>query len=129
MCTFGVKMYSIVSVPLNTPTVLYLQYHRAARDCWRSAKLCDVCSEEFQLLLQPFVGTCTSDRSCGCNVWLRHPHHSEIYFPTQSSITLSIHCSSHCLTEHCTTNICMLWNRRQFPNRSWFHLQFLHSHH
>ena len=73
MCTFVVKMYSIVCVPLNTPPVLYLHHHRAASDGWGSANLCDECSEEFQSILEPFVGTCTLDTSCSCNVCLRQP--------------------------------------------------------
>ena len=39
MCPFAVKTYSIVCVPLNTPTVLYQQHHRAASDGWESLVL------------------------------------------------------------------------------------------
>jgi len=73
MCGFAFKLYAIVCVPLDTPTVLYLHHHRAASDGWNSDSLCDECSEEYRLLLQPFVGNCTSDRSCRCNVCLWQP--------------------------------------------------------
>jgi len=73
VCVFAIKMYPIVCVPLNTPTVFYLHRHRAASDGWTSDSLCDECLEEFRLILQPFVGNCTYGRSCGCNVCLRQP--------------------------------------------------------
>jgi len=73
ICVFAVKMFAIVCVPLNTPTVLFLNHHRAVRDVWTSDILCDECLEEFRLILFPFVGNCTSDRSCRCNVCLRQP--------------------------------------------------------
>ena len=34
MCCFAVKSYSIVCVPFNTPTVLYLQHHRSNSEGW-----------------------------------------------------------------------------------------------
>jgi len=40
---FEVKTYSIVCVPLNKPTVPYLQHHRAASDGWESLVLCNDC--------------------------------------------------------------------------------------
>jgi len=67
-------MYAIFCVPLDTPTVLCLNHHRAASGGWNSDSLCDECSEEYRLTIQPFVGNCTSDRSCGCNVCLRQPN-------------------------------------------------------
>jgi len=73
MCTFGVKIYPIVCLPLNTPSVQFLQYHRAASEGWESSILCDEFSEEIQRVLQQFVGNCSSDRSCRCNVCLRQP--------------------------------------------------------
>jgi len=73
MCGFSFKLYAIVCVPLDTPTVLYLNHVRAAINDWNSDSLCDVCLEEYRLQLQPFVGNCTSDRSCGSNVCLRQP--------------------------------------------------------
>jgi len=75
ICGFAFKLYAIVCVPLDTPTVLYIHHHRAASVGWTSDSLCDECSEEFRLLLQSFVGNCTSDRSCRCNVCLRQPRH------------------------------------------------------
>jgi len=58
-----------------------------------------------------------------------NPRHSDIWLPTRFSIWLSIYRNSHCLSEHNTSNICMLWNRLQFPRRRWFNLHFLHSKH
>jgi len=59
ICVFAVKMYAIVCVPLRTPTVLYLNHHRAVSDRWTSDILCDESLEENRLILQPFVGNCT----------------------------------------------------------------------
>jgi len=70
---FAVKMYSVICVPPNTPTVLYINHHRAARDGWTSDTLCDECLEEFRLLLNPFVGNCTYLHVSGVN----HTHHQE----------------------------------------------------
>jgi len=39
----------------------------------KSDSLCDGCSEDIRLTIEPIVGNCTSDRSCGCNVCLRRP--------------------------------------------------------
>jgi len=73
MCCFAVKTYSIVCVPLNTPTVLYLQDHRSNSDGWESLVLCNDCFKEILSILQPMVGNCTLDPSCRCNVCLRQP--------------------------------------------------------
>ena len=73
MCCFAVKAYSIVRVPLNTPTVLYLHHHRSNSDGWESLVLCNDCLKEILSILQPMVGNCTSDPSCRCNVCLRQP--------------------------------------------------------
>ena len=71
MCLFVVKTYYIMCIPLNTPTVLYLQHHRAASDGCVSSVLCDYCLEEIQRILQRMVGNYNSDPSCGCNVCVR----------------------------------------------------------
>jgi len=68
LCGFAFKMYALICVPLETPRVLHFYHHRAATDGWKSDCLCDVFSEEYRHLLQPFVGNSTSDRSCRCNV-------------------------------------------------------------
>ena len=73
LCEFGFKMHAIVCVPLDTPTVLHLIHHRAASDGWNSDSLCHGCSEDLRLTILPFVGNCTGERSCGCNVCLRQP--------------------------------------------------------
>jgi len=73
MCCFAVKTYSIVCVPLNTPTVLYLQDHRSNSDGWESLVLCNDCFKEILSILQLMVGNCTLDPSCRCNVCLRQP--------------------------------------------------------
>jgi len=90
-------MYAIVCVPLDTPTVLYVNHHRASSDSWKSDSLCDDCSEVVRPLLQPFVGNCSSDRSCSCNVCLRQPRHSEIWLPTVFNLTFNL--SSFTLTD------------------------------
>ena len=66
-------MHAIVCFPLDTPTVVYLYHHRAASDVSKSDRQCHEFSENFQSVLQPMVGTCNSDPSCGCNMCLRHP--------------------------------------------------------
>jgi len=66
-------MYAIVCVPLDTHTVLYLNHHRSASKGWTSDNLCDVCLEEFRLILQPFVDNCTYGSSCKFKVCLRQP--------------------------------------------------------
>ena len=71
MCGFAFKLYAILCVPLNTPTVLNINHHRAASNGLKSNSLCDMCSEKYRLLLQPFVGKSTTDRSFRCNVCLR----------------------------------------------------------
>jgi len=43
MCCFAVKLYSIVCVPFNTPTVLYLQHHRSNSEGWESVAVCNDC--------------------------------------------------------------------------------------
>ena len=73
MCSFAVKTYSIVCVPLNTPTVLYLQHHRSNSDGWESLVLCKNCLKEILSILQPMVGNSTLDPTCRCNVCLRQP--------------------------------------------------------
>ena len=73
MCCFAVKSYSIVCVPFNTPTVLYLQHHRSNSEGWESFVLCNNCVKEILNLLQPMVGNCTSNPSCRYNVCLRQP--------------------------------------------------------
>jgi len=73
MCPFAVRTYSIVCVPLNTPTVLYLHHHRSNSDGWESLVLCNNCVKEIVNILQPMVGKRTSDPSCRCNVCLRQP--------------------------------------------------------
>jgi len=72
-CVFAFKMYAIVCVPLSTPTVFNLRHHRAASEGWTSDALCAECSEEFKILLLPFVGNCTNTCSCRCTVCQRHP--------------------------------------------------------
>jgi len=66
-------MYAIVCVPFDTPTVLYLNYHRATGDGWKSFNYCDDCTEDFQRIIKPFVGECTSELSCQCPVCVRQP--------------------------------------------------------
>jgi len=73
MCPFAVKTYSIVCIPLNTPTVLYLQYHRAISDGCGSLVLCNYFFKEILSIVQPMVRNCTLDPSCRCNVCLRQP--------------------------------------------------------
>jgi len=91
ICGFALNLYTIVCVPLNTPTVLHVNHHRAARDGWNSDSLYDGCSDEYRLTIQPFVGNCTSDRSCGCNVCLRQPHSLRNLVPqTVFNITFNI---------------------------------------
>jgi len=70
---FAVKSYSIVCVPFNTPTVLYLQHHRSNSEGWKSLVLCNNCVKEILNILKPMVGNCISDPSCRCNVCLRQP--------------------------------------------------------
>ena len=72
VCVFPVRMYAIFCVPLDKPTFIYLNCHRAACDGWTSDILCDEYSEEFRLILQLFIDNCTYGRSCECNVCLRH---------------------------------------------------------
>jgi predicted amidophosphoribosyltransferase len=66
-------MFAKVCVPFDTPTVLYLNHYRATSDGWSSVNVCDECMEDFKRILLPFVGNCTSDPSCRCNVCLRQP--------------------------------------------------------
>jgi len=68
---FYIHNYAILCIPLDTCTVLYLHHNRTVSDGWRIDNLCDECSEEFRLILQPFVYNCTYKRSCGFNVCLR----------------------------------------------------------
>lgn len=69
ICSFTFKMYAIVCVPFDTPTFLYFNHHRATSDGWKSFNYCD----DFQSLMKPFVGNCTSEPSCQCPVSLRQP--------------------------------------------------------
>jgi len=78
MCPFAVKTYSIVCIPLNTPTVLYLQHHRAISDGWESLVLCNDCLKEILSILQPIVGNCTFDPCVDAMYAYGSPHHSEI---------------------------------------------------
>ena len=73
MCPFAIKTYSIVCVPLNTATDLYIQHHRAASDGCESVVLWNDCLKELLSILQRMVGYCTLDPSCRCNVYLRQP--------------------------------------------------------
>jgi len=73
LCEYGFKMHAIFCVPLDTPTVLHLIHHWAASDGWNSDSLCHGCSEDLRLTIEPIVGNCTGERSCGCNVCLRQP--------------------------------------------------------
>jgi len=73
LCEFGFKMYAIVCVPIDTPTLLHLFQHRVVSDGWNSASLCLECSVDLRRTLQPFVGPSNGERSCGCNICLRQP--------------------------------------------------------
>ena len=73
VCCFAVKTYSIVCVPLNTPTILYSQHHMSNSDGWESLGLCNDCLKEILSVLRPMVGNCTLDSSCRCIVCLRQP--------------------------------------------------------
>jgi len=95
MYCFAVKSYSIVCVPLNTPTVLYLQHHRSNSDCWESVVLCNDSLQEILNILKPIVGNGTSDHSCRCNVSLRQPPSHRNLSSHTVSITLSIYHSLH----------------------------------
>jgi len=70
-CIFAFKMYAIVWVPLDTPTAFYLHHHGAASGGLKPDSLCKECLDKFQPILRPFIGKCTSTRSCRCNVCLR----------------------------------------------------------
>jgi len=65
------EMYAIDCVPLGILTVCYLNHYRAASNGWTSDILCDVCTEEFNLVLPRFVDNCNYERSCKCNMCLR----------------------------------------------------------
>jgi len=60
-------------VPFDTPTILYLQNHRAASEGLRADFLCDYCFDEFALVLAPIFDFCNPERSCRCNLCLRQP--------------------------------------------------------
>ena len=81
ICSFTFKMYAIVCVPFDTPRALYLHHHRATSDGWKSCNYCGDCSKDFERIINPFVGNCTSDPSCQCPVWPRQPITSEFSFP------------------------------------------------
>jgi len=98
MCGFGIKMYAIICVPLDTPTILYLNHHRAVSDGWKSDNLCDECWADFRLIIEPFVVNCTSDRSCGSNVCLRQPP-SLRNLTSHTVFHLAFNSSSFTLTE------------------------------
>ena len=68
---FAFKMYGIVCVPLDTPTVLYLHHHAATSGGWTPDYLCKVCLNEFQPILRPFICDSSSTRSCRYNVCVR----------------------------------------------------------
>jgi len=69
--TFAFKMYAIICVPLDTPTVFYLHHHGAVSGGWKPDSPCKECMEEFQTILRQFIGNCTGTRSCTCNECLR----------------------------------------------------------
>ena len=88
---FPSKIYTIFCVPLVTPIVLYLQYHRAASDGRKSDSLCNEFSEVYRLIPLPFVGNCTSDLSCRCNVSLRqHPSLNNLASHTVFQLTFNL---------------------------------------
>jgi len=94
---FAVKMYAIFCVPLDTPTVLYLNHHKAVSDGWTSDTFCDECLEVFRLLPQPFLGNCTHERSCECNVCSRQPP-SLRRLASHTVFHLTLHLSNFTLT-------------------------------
>jgi len=63
-CIFAFKLYALVCVPFDTPTVFYLHHHGANNGGWSPDSICKESLEEFQ----PFIGNCTGTRSCRCNV-------------------------------------------------------------
>ena len=73
ICIFTFRMYAMLRIPLDAPTVLYLHHHRTVSVCWRTDNLCDECCEEFRLIHQPFEGNCTYKSLCKRNVCLRQP--------------------------------------------------------
>ena len=68
---FAFKMYGIVCVPLDTPTVLYLHHHGATSEGWTRDSLCKECLDEFRPILRHFICDSTGTRSWRCNVCLR----------------------------------------------------------
>jgi len=68
---FAFKMYGIVCVPFDTPTVLYLHHHGATSGGWTPDSLCKECLGEFKPILRHFICECTGTPSCKCNVCLR----------------------------------------------------------
>ena len=66
-------MYAIVAVLFDTPTLLYLHYHRTASEGWSTEFLCDYCFDEFKVVISPNVGNCNFERSCRYNLCLRRP--------------------------------------------------------
>jgi len=79
---FAFRLFGIVCVPLNTPTVLYLHPNGTTRGGWTPNSLCKVCLNEFEPILTTIICDSTGTRSCKCNVCLRKIRHSEIWLPT-----------------------------------------------
>ena len=110
---FAFKMYGIVCVPLDTPTVLYLHHHGATSGGWTPDSLCRKCSKEYQHILRPFVGNCTGTSSCRCNVCLRQaPALRSLASYTVFHITHNL--SEFTLTHRILYQQYVLWNQILF---------------
>jgi len=93
-CKFVFKMYSIFFFPLDTHTVFYLHHHGAASGGRTPDSLFKACLEAFQSILRPFIGNCTSTRSCRCNVCLRQAPSLRRLASLPFTILHSIHTNS-----------------------------------
>jgi len=68
---FLLSTCTVLCVPSDTPTFLYLHNHRATSGGWTPDSLCKESLSEFQSTLRRFIWDCTGTRSCTCNVCLR----------------------------------------------------------
>ena len=66
------KMYAIVTIPLDTPKILYLKHHRDVSEGWITNSLCDMCFDEFNETLEPIISNYSFGLPRRCNLCLLH---------------------------------------------------------
>jgi hypothetical protein len=64
------KKYALVAVPFDMAKILYLKHYRATSETWKANLMCESCFEGYKEILALFMGNCSLEVSCRCNLCL-----------------------------------------------------------